>query len=76
MVAYKIALGNLTIMPGIGKVREGYLLNEDDINDYLAVVEYNNSESDLSLGVMFDQRTATQVPGSTTQGSDMPLTYF
>src|ERR1700683_5774350 len=75
MVGYKLVLGNLSIMPAYGKVREGNLLNEDDINDYIVMVEYNNPDSDFSMGFMFDQRVAPF--DSSGQGNDFPAsTYF
>jgi len=74
MVGYKLVLGNITIMPGYGKVREGNLLNEDDINDYLVMAEYTNPETDLSMGFLFDQRVAPY--DSSGQGNDFPTNYF
>jgi hypothetical protein len=68
LVAYKIVLGNMFIMPILGKVSEGNLGNEDDVNDYMVHVQYDNPESELSLGFMFDLRV---VQGT---GNDTPTT--
>ena len=76
MIAYKVSMGNLTFMPAIGKVSQGYILSQDEIDDYLLVAEYVNSESDLSMGFMFDQRIAPQDSRTPLVGSDMPLSYF
>jgi hypothetical protein len=76
MVAYKLVLGNISIMPAYGKVREGALLNEDDGNDYLIVADYTNPDSQLSMGVMFDQRVAPYDQNYPAQGNDFPSNYF
>jgi hypothetical protein len=74
IVGYKLVLGNISIMPAYGKVREGNLLAEDDINDYMIVAEYANPETDLSMGFMFDQRVAPY--DASGQGNDFPANYF
>lgn len=68
VVGYKLVFGNLSIFPMIGKVNEGTVGDEDDVNDYLVHVQYDNPESDLSLGVIYQMRTAT------FGGNDLPLT--
>jgi hypothetical protein len=74
IVGYKLVLGNLSIMPAYGKVREGNLLNEDDINDYIIMAEYNNPETDFSMGFLFDQRVAPF--DAAGQGNDFPATTY
>ncbi len=76
MVAYRIALGNFYIMPAYGKVKEGVLTNEDDINDYMVTLEYKNPESDLEMGVVYDVRVGPQDASSPANGNDIPATYF
>lgn len=76
IVGYRLALGNISIMPAYGKVKEGYLNNEDDINDYLVVVDYSNPETDISMGFMFDSRVAPTDGNSPTYGNDTPASYF
>ena len=44
IVGYKIALGNMTLTPMVGKVNEGNLHFEDDVNDFMVSFQY-----DLSL---------------------------
>src|ERR1017187_9626312 len=76
IVAYKLALGNITITPAYGKVRESVFTNEDDINDYIIMAEYTNPETDLSMGVIYDNRIAPTDGGSPWVGNDIPVTYF
>ncbi len=76
LVAYKLSLGNLTIMPAYGKIRESVLTKEDDINDYIVTVDYNNPESDLSMGFLFNSRIAALDSSSPTAGNDFPANYF
>ncbi|MCC6278362.1 MAG: hypothetical protein IT289_10660 [Oligoflexia bacterium] len=73
MVAYKITMGNITVTPGYGKVKESALTVEDDINDFIVIAEYKNEESDLSMGFLFDSKTATL---DSTAGNDFPTSYF
>lgn len=68
IVGYKIVLGNLFVMPMVGKISEGDVGYEDDVNDYMLQAQYDNPETDLSLGVFFEQRTATSA------GNDAPIT--
>jgi hypothetical protein len=68
IVGYKLVFGNLSIFPMIGKVNEGNVGDEDDVNDYLINVQYDNPETDLSLGVIYQMRLAT------FGGNDLPLT--
>lgn len=76
LVAYRMAIGNFTLMPGYGKVRESQLASEDDINDYMILAEYKNPETDLEMGVFYNQRVGPQDSNSPTHGNDMPTSYF
>ncbi len=76
MVGYRLAIGNFTLMPAYGKVKEGNLLNEDDINDYIVMAEYKNPESDVEFGVLYDQRIGPVDASSPVNGNDIPATYF
>ncbi len=67
IVGYKLVFGNLSVFPMIGKVNEGNVGDEDDINDYLVNIQYDNPESDLSLGAIYQMRVAT------FGGNDLPL---
>ena len=67
IVGYKLIFGNLSIFPMIGKVSEGQVGDEDDVNDYLIHVQYDNPESDLAIGVIYQTRI------STFGGNDLPI---
>ena len=58
MVAYKMSFGNLTFTPMIAKVVEGELGYEDDIDDYMVQVMYENPDTELKLGAMYRIRHA------------------
>ena len=70
MVGYKFVVGSLFFMPILAKVDEGDLSDEDDVNDYMVHVQYDNKDTDLSLGLLFDLRVATQL------GNDAPSNSF
>lgn len=65
MVGYKIVMGNLFVMPIIGKVSEGGVGKEDDTNDYMIHAQYDNPETELSLGVIYQLRLGA--------GNDLPV---
>lgn len=67
IVGYKLIFGNLSVFPMIGKTYEGQIGDEDDVNDYLATVQYDNPESDLSIGAIYQLRTTTFA------GNDLPV---
>jgi hypothetical protein len=58
MVAYKMSFGNLTLTPMIAKVVEGEVGYEDDIDDYMVQLMYENPDSELKLGAMYRIRHA------------------
>lgn len=64
MVAYKIVMGNFFVMPIAGKVNEGGVHQEDDVNDYMVHAQYDNPETDLSLGAIYQLRIG---------GNDLPV---
>jgi hypothetical protein len=68
LVGYKVVLGNLFLMPMLGKVNEGNLGEEDDINDLMVHAQYENPETDLVLGVFYQIRVGTHA------GNDTPTT--
>jgi hypothetical protein len=65
MVGYKIVMGNFFVMPIAGKVNEGAVDKEDDVNDYMIHAQYDNPETDLSLGAIYQLRLGN--------GNDMPV---
>ncbi len=70
MIAYKIQMGNFIIMPMLGTTDEGNIGGEDDVNDYMVHLEYNNPETGLALGVFHQTRVTTQ------SGNDFPTGPF
>lgn len=66
MVGYKFVLGNLFFMPILAKVNEGSFGKEDDVNDYLFHFQYDNPDTELSLGVLYGIRVGT------FDGNDFP----
>ncbi|MDZ4676138.1 MAG: hypothetical protein SGI74_01405 [Oligoflexia bacterium] len=76
LVAYKIVMGNITITPAYGKVRESALTSEDDINDYIVTAEYSNPETDFAMGFLFDSRVAPRDAGTPSRGNDFPASNF
>ena len=66
MIGYKAVLGNLYIFPMLGKANEGVVGQEDDVNDYVVQVGYDNPETDLSLGFLYQMRVYTFA------GNDLP----
>lgn len=75
IVGYKLVFGNLSFFPMIGKVNEGQIGEEDDVNDYVLHVQYDNPESDLSIGAIYQMRTSTfagnDLPTSATSSTDI-----
>lgn len=71
LIGYKVVLGNLFLFPMIGKVNEGVLGEEDDVNDYLVHVQYENPETELALGLLYQIRVATFAGNDTPVGGDI-----
>lgn len=59
LVAYKMVLGNFSVMPVMAKTYEGLLDEEDDINDFILQLNYENPESELELGFIYQARRST-----------------
>lgn len=58
LVGYKFVFGNIYLMPMYGKVKEGDAENDDDIRDYMIQASYENLDTDLEIGLFFQQRKA------------------
>ncbi len=81
LIAFKMVFGNLSVTPMYGKVEEGQPTSEDDINEYLIHVQYENPESDTAFGVLHEIRnsgkfgndapSSTTSPGSGFDGTSM-----
>ncbi len=65
LVAYKLVFGNLYVMPIKAKVNEGALNTFADVDDYMVQVGYDNPDTELSLGFMYDLHVVT--------GNDSPV---
>ena len=68
LVGYKFVFGNISIMPMYGKVKEGNAEQDDDIRDYMVQFSYENLDTDLEIGLFYQQRKAN--PG----GNDITVT--
>lgn len=69
LIAYKLVMGNFYIMPVLAKSYEGILDQEDDINDYIIQVQYENPETELAMGFIWQARRST----SGANSNDTPL---
>lgn len=58
LVGYKFIFGNLYLLPMYGKVNEGNLTDNDDVNDLLIQLGYSNPESGLEMGFFYQSRKA------------------
>jgi len=68
MVGYKMMMGNFYFMPSYAKLNEGDLARGDDVNEWNFHLQYENPETDISMGVFYQNRT------SSTAGNDTPKT--
>ncbi len=72
LVGYKFVFGNLYIMPMLGKVNQGSNNGQANmdigggVTDYMVHVQYDNPETELSLGVF------AQIRSASTYGDDTP----
>ncbi len=60
MVGYKVIIGNLSIMPIIGKVYDYSVAQGKETQDVIWDVEYNNPETESAIGLFHQQRTASR----------------
>lgn len=68
LIGYKIVMGNLYLLPMYAKINEGTLSRgNDDMSEYLIQAQYENPETDMAMGVMYQVRT------SSPAGSDAPV---
>ena len=59
LIAYKMVMGHFHIMPVIAKTYEGKLSQEDDINDYIVQINYENPDTELEVGFIYQNRRST-----------------
>lgn len=64
LIGYKITMGNIFILPMYGKVNEGNLNTNEDVNDLMVQLQYENPETDLEMGGFY------RVRKSADSGSD------
>lgn len=60
LVAYKVLIGNLSIMPAIGKVVKASNAIGTEGQDVIWDFEYNNQETESTLGVFHQSRTVVK----------------
>lgn len=65
LVSYKFVTGNLSVMPVVAKIAENNNSADDDVNDYMVQLMYENPETDLKIGVLYRKRIATRYGNDT-----------
>ncbi len=70
MLGYKVILGNFFVMPMMGKTYQGNPGDEGDVNDYMLHVQYDNPETELSLGAFYQLRVAGIAGNDVPSGSN------
>lgn len=74
LIGYKIVMGNLFLLPMYAKVNENTIANGvDDISEYLIQAQYDNPETDISMGVMYQVRTSSAAGGDAPVSATQPL---
>lgn len=58
LIGYRIVAGNFYFLPMLGKAHEGTLGGKDDVTDYMVQIQYENPETDLEMGVFYQDRSA------------------
>lgn len=71
MVAYKMVFGSWHFTPMIAKLSEGALknANADDVNELNFLLEYDNPESDMEMGILYQIRKASKSANDTPVGN-------
>jgi hypothetical protein len=67
LVGYKFIVGNMYFLPMYGKVNEGAINANDDMNDYMIHAQYENPESEIEMGVFYQMRKGSE------SSSDVPV---
>ncbi|MGE0761685.1 MAG: hypothetical protein AB7N80_00260 [Bdellovibrionales bacterium] len=73
LVGYKIMMGNLSILPMYGKVAEISPNTNEDVNDYMIQLQYENAETDLDMGIMYRVRKSSDAGSDAPMGADPSL---
>lgn len=58
LLSFTMGLGNFTFTPTFAKVNEGRYNLADDINEYMVNISYNNPETDIMFGILYESRVA------------------
>ncbi|NCN42359.1 hypothetical protein GW916_14055, partial [bacterium] len=69
VVGYKFIMGNLFFLPMIGKKYEGNLNQNEDVSSYIFHLQYDNYETDLSMGVFYEVNKANDQAPTGPQNS-------
>ncbi len=72
LVGYKVVLGNFFILPMIAKVNEGGLGGYDDVNDQMIQIQYENPDSETTMGFMYWNRKAGMGGNDSVAGTPTP----
>lgn len=58
MIGYKFLIGNLSLMPMIGKPYDQDVAQGADITDTMVMIDYNNPETESEFGLLYSERHA------------------
>ncbi len=61
MLGYKFLIGNLSIMPIIGKPYDASVSQGKDVTDVIWNIEYNNAETESAFGLFHQTRTSSDI---------------
>ncbi|MEZ0392337.1 MAG: hypothetical protein ACAH59_08990 [Pseudobdellovibrionaceae bacterium] len=70
MVGYKFLIGNFSFMPIMGKVYDQSVSQGEEAQDVIWHVDYTNPETESSIGVMHQSRTASP------EANDAPASQY
>ena len=72
LVAYRVSVGNFSVMPIIAKLNEGNVARNDDVNEYMIQVGYEDPEKDIEFGVLYALRRSSEEGNDTPFGAGGP----
>ncbi len=67
MVGYKVIMGNLYVLPMLGKPSAGNINRSNNLDDYMIQVQYESPETDLEMGLFYQWRKGGD------QAADAPI---
>ncbi len=70
LVGYKISMGNFYFLPMYAKISEGNISGHDDVSEVNFQLQYENPETDSSMGLFYQNRTSSK------EGNDAPQTAY